>query len=762
MIILSNHGILQSQQATVSAESILVGGGFFNYGSYIKRNAYSLNTDGTVNTTFDVQYGFNVTSMGTAGSKAIVQDSDGNFYIGGTFTTYRNSTATRIIKLFADGSVDSSFNVGPTGFNNTINAISINSAGKIYVGGNFTTFQGNTANRIIRLNTHVSKDTGFDNTTGFNGNVLTLAIDSSDKVYVGGSFTTYKSVTNNRIIRLNTDGSKDTGFDNATGFTTGQVTNIYLDSSGKPVVVGTFNTYKTTSVYGLCRLLTTGFPDPTFTATGLGGFTVGSPVCLAFDSSGKMYVGGSFTTHNGVLNTNRIIKLNTDGTKDTSFNYGTGFINQVNGIVIDSSGKIYVAGAFTSYNGITSRYIIGLNSDGTQNTSFDTTGTGLWAGFDALVSSLLLSSSSKLYALGNFNSYQGNDVGIISLSTTGSKNTSFNNYKGFVNSAGFAVVRAIAKDSSGNVYIGGSFTSYNGTSANNIIKLFSDGSIDTSFNYGTGFNNSVRAIVINSDGKIYAAGGFTTYNSSAAVGIVRIMTDGQKDVSFPVNTGFNFDVYSLLLDPAGGIYCSGGFTTYKGSNATRIIKLDNNASIDPSFTYAGTTFGDGVLYNMVLDSAGKIYVVGSFTLYRGATNNGIIKLNADNTKDTSFDNTTGFSVGSPPTTISLDSAGKLYVGGNFNTYKGVSAPKIIKLNTDGTKDTSFDNTTGFNDNVNWVFVDTSDNIWVCGGFVTYKGVNYGGVIKLLPSGFADASFTPTVAGFGTSIVNSSQVIIKLT
>jgi hypothetical protein len=56
-------------------------------------------------------------------------------------------------------------------FNDAVNTLLLDSNGKLYVGGNFTTYKGETANRIIRLNPDGSKDTDFDNSTGFNNTV---------------------------------------------------------------------------------------------------------------------------------------------------------------------------------------------------------------------------------------------------------------------------------------------------------------------------------------------------------------------------------------------------------------------------------------------------------------------------------------------------------------------------------------------------------------------------------------------------------------
>jgi uncharacterized delta-60 repeat protein len=126
---------------------------------------------------------------------------------------------------------------------------------------------------------------------------------------LGGVFISYNGVASSRIIRLNSDGSKDTSF-----------------------VIGT-------------------------------GFNTGGVYSIAVQTNGKILVGGSFTSYNGV-ESNKIIQLNSDGSKDTSFVIGTGFNTTVNSIVLQSDGKILLGGVFISYNGVASNRIIRLKSDG--------------------------------------------------------------------------------------------------------------------------------------------------------------------------------------------------------------------------------------------------------------------------------------------------------------------------------------------------------------------------------------------------------------
>jgi uncharacterized delta-60 repeat protein len=243
--------------------------------------------------------------------------------------------------------------------------------------------------------------------------------------------------------------------------------------------------------------------------------------------------------------------------------------------------------------------------------------------------------------------------------------------------------------------VGGSFTEYKGaTGQNRIIKLNTDGTKDASFDNSTGFNNAVNNITLDSAGKLYVVGFFTSYKGVTANRIIKLNTDGTKDASFDNSTGFGSggaDAKTIAIDSTGKLYVGGNFSNYKGVTASGIIKLNTDGTKDTSFNNSNA-FG-GEVMKITLDSAGKLYVGGTFSFYKGANANRIIKLNTDGTKDASFDNSIGFDA--QVNDITLDSAGKLYVGGTFELYKSVATKRIIKLNTDGSKDTSFDGSTGF-------------------------------------------------------------------
>ena len=337
----------------------------------------------------------------------------------------------------------------------------------------------------------------------------------------------------------------------------------------------------------------------------------------AIQSDGKIVVGGDFSSYNGT-GASKIIRLNTDGSRDTSFVIGTGFSGTypwVRSIAIQSDGKIVVGGNFANYNGTSASKIIRLNTDGSIDTSF-VIGTG----FNSSVFSTDIQSDGKILVGGYFSSYNGTSANkIIRLNTDGSVDTSFVTGTGFA-----ALIKLITIQSDGKIVVGGNFSEYNGTNANKIIRLNSDGSRDTSFVIGTGFDSDVNSIAIQSDGKIVVGGEFYWYNGTFVKRIIRLNTDGSVDNSFVYGDGFNGYANSVAIQSDGKIVVGGQFQSYNGTNANYIIRLNSNGSIDTSFVY-GTGF-DGDVESITIQSNGKILVGGYFTNYNGTSANRIIQL----------------------------------------------------------------------------------------------------------------------------------------
>ncbi len=298
------------------------------------------------------------------------------------------------------------------------------------------------------------------------------------------------------------------------------------------------------------------------------------------------------------------------------------------------------------------------------------------------------------------------------------------------------------------IYISGTYTQYNGTNANQIIRLNNDGSIDALFNYGIGFDNFTTGISVQSDGKILVSGAFASYNGTLANKIIRLNTDGSVDATFVYGTGFDGVPTKISIQQDGKILVGGAFTNYNGTGANRIIRLNVDGSVDPTFVY-GTGFNSTV-QEITIQSDSKILIGGSFTSYNATGANYIVRLNSNGSIDPTFVYGTGFDVAVQ--SIKQQSDSKLIIGGSFSSYNGTGANCIIRLNSNGSVDTSFVYGTGFDSIVQTIGIQSDGKYLIGGAFTTYDGTPVNDIIRLNSDGSIDTlylSYIGTGFGFGT-------------
>ena len=263
---------------------IVVGGDFDNY---IAR----LNADGTPDTAFNTR---SDTAFDNPVTSVAVQ-TDGKIVVGGEFENY-------IARLSVDGTPDSAFatNTG-TSFDNSVSSVAVQTDGKIIVGGRFNILNNLPTKRVARLNTNGTPDTAFTTNigTGFSADVYSVAVQTDGKIIVGGRFATLNGATVNRIGRLNADGTPDIAFTIKTGNGfDGNVVSIAVQTDGKIVVGGNFTSLNDATVNYIAQLNADGTPDTAFTTNSGTGFD-STVYSVAVQTDGKIVSGGEFTTLNG-------------------------------------------------------------------------------------------------------------------------------------------------------------------------------------------------------------------------------------------------------------------------------------------------------------------------------------------------------------------------------------------------------------------------------------------------------------------------------
>lgn len=241
------------------------------------------------------------------------------------------------------------------------------------------------------------------------------------------------------------------------------------------------------------------------------------------------------------------------------------FSPYINDIAIQTDGNILAGGRFTSFNWAAQRHIVRLSTGGGVDGSF----TGL---DDERVTCIAVQDDGQILIGGDSFSTSYNTVSrnrIARLDTDGTLDMSFDPGTGFDYAVSVIVVQSDHK-----ILVGGSFNSYNGTTKNNIIRLNDDGSIDSSFNSGTGANYGVYDIAIQGDGKILIVGDFTMYNGTTRNRIARLNTDGTLDATFDPGSGPNNTAYAVSIQSGGQIVIGGSFTQYNGTTRNRIARIN--------------------------------------------------------------------------------------------------------------------------------------------------------------------------------------------
>ena len=348
---------------------------------------------------------------------------------------------------------------------------------------------------------------------------------------------------------------------------------------------------------------------------------------------------------------------------------------------------------------------------GSLDSSFNQNISNFYGGFgaDGPIYASAVQVDGKILIGGNFGAVNGEmRSSIARLNTDGSLDSSFNpDIEGMSGSS----VYAIAVQADGQILIGGCFTTVNGETRNNVARLNADGSLDASFDIGSGVDGNVNAIATQADGKILIGGYFIEVNGVAYNSIARLNADGSFDQGFNANISEYDPVYAIAVQADGNILIGGYFSAVNGVTRNRIARLDADGSLDGSFD-PGSGAGSSGVETIALQTDGKILIGGWFSMVNGVAHNGIARLNADGSLDQSFNPDVDSSVQA----IALQADGKILIGGYFIVVNGVAHNNIARLNADGSLDTSFNTDISASNTIETITVQANGRIIIGGDF----------------------------------------------
>ena len=417
---------------------------------------------------------------------------------------------------------------------------------------------------------------------------------------------------------------------------------------------------------------------------------------------GKMLVAG--IAFNGSNWDFGVTRLNADGSLDASFasggkamvGVGTGE-DWCHNVVLQADGKIILAGY--AKNGVTDYFaLVRMNINGSLDTTFGTggkavvalgTGDRILEGYQHAGNVVALQPDGKIVLGGtiyNGTSAYGYDFAFARLNANGSLDSSFRNltpYSYFESTVANDAGQSVLVQPDGKIVLAGS--SSNGTDFNfSVVRVLVDGNSDGrfgaywntmadgtinrtgKFSGGIGRGNDYgTSAVLQADGKIIVAGRTLTGSGldlsfSGAdddFALIRLRTDGTLDQDFGVNGQvvvqaglFNGGAYSVTLQLDGKIVVAGHALNGTDDDFA-LIRLDVNGTLDPSFGNGGKVIvpvgaSNDIAQSVTIQPDGKIVVAGaSHNLVTGNTEFSVVRLNTNGSLDTSFNSSPANTLG---------------------------------------------------------------------------------------------------------------------
>lgn len=332
-----------------------------------------------------------------------------------------------------------------------------------------------------------------------------------------------------------------------------------------------------------------------------------------------------------------------------------------------------------------------------------------------------------------------------------------------------ANVTAIATQTDGKILIAGEFVTRGAVVREDMIRLNTDGSLDTTFNIGIGTTspNSIKFIKIQPDGKILIAGYFGQIGGTNARSIARLNTNGSVDTTFNLSGIDVVFVRDLDIQTDGKILISAtnligtSFITrlnYDGTNepgigqilynnqtfglrltylpaenkimvgGRQLARLNINGGTDMAFSANITSPDFNALIIPRLLANGKYLVFGHFDTVNGVARRNIAVLNSDGTLDTSFNPAT---TGAEYINDAVEQTnGKILIGGTLFALNSPLKGNLARLNADGTIDKTFNQGRGASGDINALKILSPNSLLIGGSFLRYHIFPRGGLAKV--------------------------------
>jgi len=804
---------------------ILIGGTFRTMGNSPRTGLARLKPDGALDPSFNPVIEHREGSQ--VAIRYITRQPDGRFLLVGLFTHVDGVLQRHLARLTQDGSLDRSFTAPvipqpEPGAEAGLIAARFEADGKLLVRRSYGRFgtDGSVRHVFARLNADGSRDNTWT------GSYVTLSVDragdperrailgatapqSDGRVIIGGRFDSVQGIKRKDLARLNPDGSVDLTFEVAAGLeitnfdhaSPREVTALALDSNGRILVGGGFDSIGGVKRREIARLNTDGSVDPTFNA----GTASGSITVIAPQPDGTLFVGGGFSSFNGIARRS-IVRLMANASVDPSFDSGRPpSMGTVTSIAVQPDGLLLIGGANSCCGrddfgpGLFARFLP-QNPTGTrfelEPAQYSFGVADHFTVFEGPSAGVEGPGTANFVVHRTGDDSKRASVEVITVAGTASANHDFEPVATSLvfepGESAKAIAIALRDDDQPEADetfsillqnpVNGSIQS--GSGEIRVAVLDNDRPGSAVRHRPGGFENSQHndtGLIVQPDGKVLVA------NAPDRTGLWRFKPDQTVDESF---TPFkNFNIGAIALAPGGKIMVVDRSTdpvrirrlngnglsdeTFQPNVAVgydavlavqpdgkvlvghfgAMARLNSNGAVDSSFKVKL----DGFITAISLQPDGRIIVGGWFSVVNGVKRDSLARLNTDGTLDGSFNagpmSPLRGDLSTSIAAIALQPDGKLIVAGDFSEIGGITRKAIARLQVDGGVDGTFDagkgpgNQLAFVDSSNpspiqSLALQTDGKILVGGLFTSFNGTARNGITRLHPDGLLETAFDP--------------------
>jgi trimeric autotransporter adhesin len=581
------NGVINAM--AIKGSTLYIGGGFTMIGAVARNYIGAVSTSTGIATSWDPNV-----SGGSFPAVYALAISGTTVYVGGAFTTIGGQTRNNIAAMPTGSNSATTWDPNASGGGSTsVNALAV-SGTTVYVGGRFTNIGGQTRNSLAALDATVATNNAkaWDPNMSAGGAVFAMTL-SGTTVYAGGQFASIGGQTRANLAAL--DATTDTS--NATAWDPEPSDRIQaLTVSGSNVYVGGAFTTIGGSPRNRVAALDTATATPTAWNPNVNCISCSqSAVSCLFVNGSSVYVGGGFTTINGVTR-NNIAAL--DAATGAATAWDPNANNTVSSMGLSGS-TVYAGGYFTSIGGQTRNRIAAL--DATINTANATA----WDPNSSGPVLAMAVSGSTVYAGGGFSTIGGqtrHNIAALDATINTANATAWD-----PNASGGITSLAV---SGSTVYAGGIFTNIGGQTRNRIAALDATVNTNNATAWDANANGLVYAVAI-SGTTVYAGGQFTTIGGKSRNYIAALDATINTSNATSWNPNANSFVRSIAVG-GGAVYAGGQFTTMGGQTRDYIAALNTSDSTVTKWNPNAS----GLVY-VVEVNAPRVYVGGTFTSIGG-------------------------------------------------------------------------------------------------------------------------------------------------